>query len=676
MTLVRARGAFLAIAALVLRAQSLHAQPLQSHLAHVLVTTTEDIDDIAVNPGDGRLLVLTHCTVSCGGIVEHLDHYTVDGVFVMRTPLTVSVNRILPVGSTIYLALASTDSAGGLFRLTGEEATPLPVSTPLDGMSPVNRVWKAGPDGAIYLLQNSIAARASVVMRITPEGVVSLVNTVPYTYADMEPAQDAVYVQASQTVYRVTPSDVTAIYTFSIYALTGAPIDGGDGFLYGGYSFDGFPGVYTLTPAGVTSRGSCFSLPGGVGGLVQVSSGQVDGFTTSGGVSNAGILFEILNGRCVQAYDFPASIGAPRKLIVNQDRAVYGASRRSVFRIYGTDHPPIGLLLYSQTTGDRLLATAVPGGSIGFDAVTWATGWHIFPADFNHDAQRDLLFYNPSSGLFVKGIGIGNGQFDYTVSYYWAPDWDIHVVDLNGDGQSDLFLYNPTTGRWFAAMTTGDGTGDFDYTRNGVWAHGWTFTPVDWDGDARTDLFAYNKASGVWVKVTTLADGSFDFPAWGSWAPGWDTYDADFDGDGRSELFLYASAGTPIVGRNFVVRAVGNTFEYTEGMRWGPNWTVTIADLDGDGRSDIFLYDPATGWWYEVFKDGAADSYYSGLWANNWRTALLHGGGDTGVLTTADALMVYNATTGMYFKVIPHERGGFDYLGGTWPTGMTLIPMR
>jgi hypothetical protein len=275
----------------------------------------------------------------------------------------------------------------------------------------------------------------------------------------------------------------------------------------------------------------------------------------------------------------------------------------------------------------------------------------------------------------VKGINRGNGQFDFPVSYSWAPNWDIHVVDLNGDAKSDLVLYNPTTGRWFAAMTVGDGTGDFDYSRNGVWAPGWTITKVDWQGDGRDDLFVYNKTSGQWVKVTTRADGTFDYPAWGYWAPGWNIYNADFDGDGRSELFLYANAGTAVAGRNFVVRTLGDTFTYEEGMRWGANWTVTITDLDGDGRSDIFLYDPTTGWWYEVFKDGA-DSYYSGVWATNWTTALLHGGGNAGVMTNTDALMVYNAATGQYFKVTPTGRGAFDYVGATWPTGMTLIPMR
>jgi hypothetical protein len=107
MTLVSDACTVSMLLAVSLPASPASAQPLQSHFAHVLVSTSEHIADIAINPDDGHLLVLMECTAACDGAAEYLDHYTTDGAFVMRIPLASPVNRILPAGATVFLALAS-----------------------------------------------------------------------------------------------------------------------------------------------------------------------------------------------------------------------------------------------------------------------------------------------------------------------------------------------------------------------------------------------------------------------------------------------------------------------------------------------------------------------------------------------------------------------------------------
>ena len=93
----------------------------------------------------------------------------------------------------------------------------------------------------------------------------------------------------------------------------------------------------------------------------------------------------------------------------------------------------------------------------------------------------------------------------------------------------------------------------------------------------------------------------------GQWAPGWRVHAADFNGDGRSDLFLYNLAS----GVWYKVVNTGTDFTYFSGV-WG-HWTTTVSDLTGDGHSDLFLHDPATGVWYQAITTTPGDfSYTSG----------------------------------------------------------------
>jgi hypothetical protein len=131
---------------------------------------------------------------------------------------------------------------------------------------------------------------------------------------------------------------------------------------------------------------------------------------------------------------------------------------------------------------------------------------------------------------------------------------------------------------------------DFSYTA-GLWAPGWQITPTDFDNDGRTDLFLYNGSvgdqnAGRWFRVFTGPDGSFTYEAGAvRWASSWRVTAGDFDGDGRSDVFLY----DPASGVWFVVQFTGGgNATYTAGL-WAPNWTITAADFNGDGRTDLFL---------------------------------------------------------------------------------------
>ena len=121
--------------------------------------------------------------------------------------------------------------------------------------------------------------------------------------------------------------------------------------------------------------------------------------------------------------------------------------------------------------------------------------WVVHSADFNGDGVTDLLFYDPSSGDWYKGINTPGTGFGYSGGV-WSPGWLLDVLDLNGDGLADVFLYNPTTGDWYRATTTAPGTAGFTYT-GGRWSSEWEVHPLNINGDTFEDLFLSNRMTGA-----------------------------------------------------------------------------------------------------------------------------------------------------------------------------------
>ncbi len=102
----------------------------------------------------------------------------------------------------------------------------------------------------------------------------------------------------------------------------------------------------------------------------------------------------------------------------------------------------------------------------------------------------------------------------------------------------------------------------------------------DVDGDGRVDLVSGGE---VWKQN---AGGGFDL-AWQSNAPVNDTAVADLDGDGQAEILFLRSAGAATADRGLFIYTHNGTL-----LRHLPLQTywftpMTIADVDGDGRSDI-----------------------------------------------------------------------------------------
>jgi VCBS repeat protein/FG-GAP repeat protein len=327
--------------------------------------------------------------------------------------------------------------------------------------------------------------------------------------------------------------------------------------------------------------------------------------------------------------------------------------------------------LYNPTTGAWSMQFTDASGFTGVNSSLWAKGWTVQAGDFNGDGLEDLFLYNPATGQWFKVINLGGGNFDY-FGGVWAKNWSVTILDFNGDGRSDVFLYNKSTGQWFQCLTIGPG--DFAYT-TGMWAPGWSIFPADFNGDGRADLFLYNQNplstdpnSGRWFRVLTNPDLSFTYlPGEVRWANYWTVTVADFNGDGQSDLFLYDPAG----GHYFRVLWVNGVTQYDGGL-WGANWTIVKADFNGDGLSDLFLYNKANGRWFVVITErNGSLSYYGGLWAANWQITPTDFNSDG----RAD-LVLYNSTTGQWFQAITVGNGNFAFNTGNWGTAWSVVAGR
>ena len=90
-----------------------------------------------------------------------------------------------------------------------------------------------------------------------------------------------------------------------------------------------------------------------------------------------------------------------------------------------------------------------------------------------------------------------------------------------------------------------------------------------------------------------------------------------------------------------------------------------IVDLNGDGWSDVFLYNEITGHWFKCVSGAPGTfgfSYASGGWAPRW--TLVPANFDLG---TATDFLVYSSTTGTFVKVV-NNGTSFSYSSGGWAT--------
>ena len=104
---------------------------------------------------------------------------------------------------------------------------------------------------------------------------------------------------------------------------------------------------------------------------------------------------------------------------------------------------------------------------------------------------------------------------------------------------------------------------------------------------------------GFWIQALNNAgDGTFTYTL-GNWDSSWTVVPSDLDGDGLTDMFVYNFTNGVWV--KCFVDGSGGFKGYAVG-NWDPGWTFYTADLNGDGRDDFFLYNRTNGVWVEAFS--------------------------------------------------------------------------
>ena len=95
---------------------------------------------------------------------------------------------------------------------------------------------------------------------------------------------------------------------------------------------------------------------------------------------------------------------------------------------------------------------------------------------------------------------------------------------------------------------------------------------------------------------------------------------------------------------------------------------ATLADMNGDGRDDVFLYDEQTGDWSLALSKAEKFLRFKGRWAAGWQVVPAHLNGDG-----ARDLFLYNVVSGDWVKAISDGQGGFLTTSGSIRAGWTVV---
>ena len=180
-------------------------------------------------------------------------------------------------------------------------------------------------------------------------------------------------------------------------------------------------------------------------------------------------------------------------------------------------------------------------------------------------------------------------------------------------------------------------------------------------------MFVYNVTTGLWAKCFVNGSGDFANFTFGQWDPAWTLTTADLNGDGRDDFHLYNR--TSGVWVEAFSQAGFGTFDYPAVGQWDPGWQITAADLNGDRRTDLFLLN-AAGMHVSALSRAGGDFDYVGgpQFSPGWSVSP----GDFNNDGRAD-LFLYNPVNGIWVEAFSNGVGDFTFPGaGQFDPGWTV----
>jgi hypothetical protein len=311
-------------------------------------------------------------------------------------------------------------------------------------------------------------------------------------------------------------------------------------------------------------------------------------------------------------------------------------------------HNGNGVILY-RSEGSKL--------DLVFSAVERVPGsWQFKPGDrfyigdFNGDGKDEVVVYN-STDWAKEYLGLladdGAGGLHLIARYDDAmPGWQFHrndrfyVADFDGNGRDDLFVFNGAD--WaipYVGMLRSSGSAFSVVNRYDANLPSWQMRRDDrqlvgdFTGDGREDLLVFNgqdwsipylgllSSRGSSLAMSHRYDGSM--PGW-QMRPNDQQLVGDFNGDGKADLYVFNGSDWRIAYLGMLASS-GNSLSMARRYDGSvPGWQMRrndrhyLADLDGNGKADLFVYNYQD--WYSEYL-GTMTSSGTGLnarWSVDW----------------------------------------------------------
>ncbi|MFH0991063.1 MAG: FG-GAP-like repeat-containing protein [bacterium] len=252
----------------------------------------------------------------------------------------------------------------------------------------------------------------------------------------------------------------------------------------------------------------------------------------------------------------------------------------------------------------------------GVTFATAASPVSVALADFNRDGRLDILVANyeaSSVSILQNSSTIGNISFRSKVDFnVVSQPWGLAVGDIDKDGKPDFAVTNYLSSivSVFKNIENGQNLSNIsfatkvDLTTAGSQPFGVALADID--SDSKVDLIVSNYVSqkvSVFKNNSTIGDisaGSFQTRV--DFSTGTNLRDvviSDIDGDGKLDLVLGNDGGNVVsIMRNtssvgsITASSFSPKVDYVVG-----NWPehLVIADIDGDGKSDIITGNNGSG---------------------------------------------------------------------------------